>query len=108
MKHSKLSDPDSRHSEKSLLCSACSAITFEMLVNGFEHSLTYEHTIESGKKCKFCRLMVCSFGRLQVNANAYEVETDYESFVPKLKKSAAVQRHSHLGYMYSNPIMELM
>jgi hypothetical protein len=84
---------DSRVAEYSVLCSTCSNITFTMLLFGFEHPLPYSEAIESGRNCKFCRLMVCSYARLQVFANAYEVERDYEAFIPKLKASLAVSRH---------------
>jgi hypothetical protein len=75
------------------LCSVCRNITLEMLFVGFEHPLTYEQAIESGRSCRFCRLMVCSYARLQVHANAYEVERNYESFIRLLKQSGAVFRH---------------
>lgn len=79
--------------EPTELCSFCRNITLEMLFVGFEHALTYEQAIRSGRSCKLCRLMVCSYACLQVHANAYEVERNYESFLPQLEHSGAVFRH---------------
>jgi hypothetical protein len=74
------------------LCSKCSMLTFEMFWQGFEHPLTYKQQIESGKRCKLCRLMVCTFSRLQVDANCYEVARNYEAYAPLLLSRKAVFR----------------
>lgn len=83
--------------EPSDICSACKRITLEMIFTGFEHSLTYKQTIESGRYCRLCRLMVCSYARLQVHFNAYQAEQNYESLIPQLNRLRAVFRNSLAG-----------
>ena len=75
-----------------------------MVLVGFEHPLTYHQAIESGRNCRFCRLMVCSYARLQVKSNAYEVEQNYESFIPRLKQSPGVFRSCVLRGASQEPI----
>ncbi|KAI1085981.1 HET-domain-containing protein [Rostrohypoxylon terebratum] len=77
------------------ICGICKRITFVDLCRGFEHELTYRETIESGRTCKFCRLMVCSFSRRQVLAKAYEVNNDYEAFIPQLLHLPMIARQQH-------------
>lgn len=92
------------------LCHECCKITFAMLYCGFESALTYQQTIESGKTCKLCRLVVCSFGRLQNGSNAYEIDQNYDASIPLLKISAAVHRHSvpSIAARALGPIMDSM
>lgn len=71
----------------STLCPTCSLITYEMFQAGFEHQLTYRKTIESGKSCTLCRLMICPIGKLQVlddEADLYDLERNYDSWSEKL------------------------
>lgn len=77
---------------ESPLCSACKTVTYEMLVRGFKHSLTYEQTVESGKTCKLCRLMICSYSRLQVYDDMYDIEKNYDHWASKLPALAAVKQ----------------
>jgi hypothetical protein len=83
--------------ERTPLCTACESITLEQLCKGFEHPLAYKDAIESGKTCSFCRLMVCTFARLQVRGNAYEVDANYDFFVPELGSNKMVQQVQKLS-----------
>jgi hypothetical protein len=83
-----------QNAELSNICTACSGITLEMLHSGFQHCLTYQQTIESGRTCRLCRLMVCTFARLQIGSNCYDVDQSYEASVQLLKQSKSVLRHA--------------
>ncbi|KAI5924516.1 HET-domain-containing protein [Camillea tinctor] len=85
------------------ICEICKRITFVDLCTGFDHALTYHEAIESGRTCKFCRLMVCSFSRRQVFPKAYEVNNDYEAFIPQLLRLPVVTRRQHL--VGHNPLL---
>jgi hypothetical protein len=69
------------------LCEACRYITYKMFAVGFEHSLTFEETVDSGDTCKFCRLMVCTFSKVQVKDwNLLEIDQHYGNWAEKLKQ----------------------
>lgn len=70
----------------SQLCGACRDITYKMLADGFEHSLTFEETVDSGHTCQFCRIMVCTFSKVQVKDwNIPEIHQNYHKWADKLK-----------------------
>jgi hypothetical protein len=64
-----------------------------MLLAGFEHPLTYAQTLQSGKTCKLCRLMVCMYSKLQTHKSRYDVDKDYDSMTLQLAELSAVRRH---------------
>ncbi len=73
------------------LCAACGSITYEDLLRGFDHPLSYADMLESAKGCRLCRLFVFSFSKLQLSSPSM-IEHDYDSWVPKLLTTQYVRR----------------
>ncbi|KAF4632927.1 hypothetical protein G7Y89_g5195 [Cudoniella acicularis] len=67
---------------QSPLCSACKQTTFEMLLAGFEHPLTYAQTL-----------------KLQTHKSRYDVDKDYDSVTLQLAELSVVRRHFARGVL---------
>lgn len=91
------------------LCSACKALTFYQLRNGYRHPLDYRAAVRSGHKCQLCKLIVCSMGRLQIPGpcDSYELEQQYNSMAEKLPGLPVVSRHQ-LAHRRELPLVEVM
>ncbi len=75
------------YSWTSKLCVECSGITYKMFTDGFEHPLTFDESVGSGHTCGFCRLMVCTFSKLQVKDwDLFEIDQNYRNWTEKLKQ----------------------
>lgn len=85
------------------LCSACRLITINQLASGFTHALTYQQTLISGRTCRLCRLMVCSFSRLQVHETPYDVEANYDANMDRLARLPAIRRQSPFTEVLEEP-----
>lgn len=79
------------------LCSACKAVTFTMLRDGYVHPLGYKCTVLSGQTCRMCRLIVCSIAKLQMMVSCRDIEAQYMELAHKLPAFPAVSRRLGLG-----------
>jgi len=89
------------------LCYVCKGLTFTLLRDGYTHPLTYENTVSSGKRCRLCRLIVCTMSKLQTADRCYELEKKYDSMARKLPQLPAVSRQ-HLHGPGFPPLVENM
>src|ERR1700743_2978488 len=85
------------------LCSVCRLITINQLAAGCTHALTYQQTLISGRTCRLCRLMVCTFSRLQVHETPYDVEANYDANVDRLARLPAIRRQSPFTEVLEEP-----
>ncbi|KAL7658267.1 hypothetical protein ACMYSQ_004400 [Aspergillus niger] len=74
------------------LCRSCKTITFDDIESGFTHPLTYEQNLINGSFCRFCKLMVYSFSKLQALKNPYELENNYDKVASQLRVAPAISR----------------
>ena len=90
-----------------IFCSACKALTFVQLLNGYDHPLNYRATVQSGKSCRLCRLIVCSMAKLQLHCDSYGLELQYNSMAGKLPSLPILSRHE-LVLEGALPLVEVM
>lgn len=91
------------------ICSSCRTLTFEMFWTGFKHPLNYVEQIESGRTCKLCKLIICSFSRLQVHASCYEVGRNYETYASLLPlRKSVLRRRNYANAKVLGFVMEKM
>jgi hypothetical protein len=65
------------------LCTFCRSITFQDLVSGFQHGLSYSAMLQSAGTCPLCLIFVYSFSKLQLPRPDVILD-DYDTWKGKL------------------------